>query len=105
MPHRNPIPSLRLTALVEGVSFLVLLFVAMPLKYFAGMPAAVKMAGWVHGVLFIAFVAALLWTMVVARWRLSRGALVFVAALLPFGPFVVDRRVRGYDQAFRQRPT
>ena len=46
MPRRNPIPVLRTIALVEGASFLMLLFIAMPLKYFAGMPMAVKVAGW-----------------------------------------------------------
>ena len=50
---------LRLVALLEGASFLVLLFVAMPLKYLAGMPLAVRIAGSIHGALFIAFVVAL----------------------------------------------
>ena len=46
---------LRAVGMVEAVSFLLLLGVAMPLKYFAGMPLAVKIAGWIHGLLFIAF--------------------------------------------------
>jgi integral membrane protein len=75
----------------------------MPMKYFAGMPLAVKVVGWIHGVLFIIFSAALVRTMVVARWPLGRGALVFVAALLPFGPFVVDRRMRAYHEEFCRR--
>jgi len=103
MAHRSPIPLLRATAIVEGVSFLVLLLVAMPLKYFAGMPMAVKVAGWVHGVLFMALCAALLWTMIAARWPIGRGALVFVAALLPFGPFVLDRRMKQYAAEFETR--
>ena len=103
MLRQNPIPLLRTIALVEGVSFLILLFVAMPLKYAAGMPMAVKVAGWIHGVLFMAFFAVLLWTMVAARWPIGRGALIFVAALLPFGPFVVDRRIKGYAAEFRER--
>ena len=100
---KNPIPLLRIIALVEGVSFLVLLCIAMPLKYFAGLPLAVKLAGWIHGVLFMAFGFLLLQTMVVARWPMVRGAAVFVAALLPFGPFVMDRRMRSYEEEFRQR--
>ena len=104
MTTRNPIPLLRIAGLVEAASFLVLLGVAMPLKYFAGFPAAVKIAGWVHGVLFIVFCAALVLTMVVAGWPLGRGALVFVAALLPFGPFVLDRRMKRYEAEFGQRP-
>jgi integral membrane protein len=101
--RRNPIPLLRTIGLVEGTSFLVLLLIAMPLKYAAGMPLAVKVVGWAHGVLFAAFVATLVWTMIAARWPLARGALVFVAALLPFGPFVVDRRMKGYSAEFDQR--
>jgi integral membrane protein len=100
---KSPIPFLRRTGQIEAISFLVLLCVAMPLKYLAGIPAAVKVFGWVHGVLFIAFCFALLRTMLIARWGLDRGALVFVAALLPFGPFVVDRRMLAYDEEFRAR--
>ena len=100
---KNPIPFLRRAGLVEAVSFLILLGVAMPLKYFAGMPAAVKVAGWIHGVLFIVFCLALLRTVVVARWPLGRAALVFVAALLPFGPFIMDRRMREYEDESRAR--
>ena len=103
MPTNNPIPLLRMTDIAEGVSFLVLLGVAMPLKYFAGMPAAVKVVGWAHGVLFVAFCAALLLTTVAAKWPPARAALVFVAALLPLGPFVVDRRMKQWDAEFRQR--
>lgn len=100
---KSPIPFLRLTGQIEAVSFLLLLGVAMPMKYLAGMPAAVKLVGWIHGVLFIIFCLALLRTMLIARWKLDRGAFVFVAALLPFGPFVVDRRMLAYDEEFRAR--
>ena len=103
MPTTNPIPLLRAAGLTEGVSFLLLLGVAMPLKYFAGIPQAVTVVGWAHGVLFVAFCAALLLTTVVAKWPLSRAAAVFVAALLPFGPFVVDRRMKQWDEEFRRR--
>ena len=99
----NPIAFLRAAALVEGLSFLVLLLVAMPLKYMAGLPAAVTVVGWVHGVLFVVFCAALLYAAVVARWPASRAALLFVAALLPFGPFVVDGRMKRYEEDFRSR--
>lgn len=100
MRSHNAIPVLRLVGLVEGLSFLVLLGVAMPLKYVAGYPAAVKFAGWVHGVLFVVFCAALMCTMVVARWPVVRGGLVLFAALLPFGPFLLDRRMKQYEAEF-----
>ena len=103
MPQTNPVSFLRVTALVEGVSFIVLLGVAMPLKYWAGMPAAVKAVGWVHGVLFVVFCAALLRTMTAAKWTVGRAALVFAAALLPFGPFLIDARMKRYAEEFSRR--
>jgi integral membrane protein len=102
MPPMNPIPVMRAAGLAEAVSFLALLGVAMPLKYFAGLPSAVKVVGWVHGMLFVGFCVALVWAAVAARWPLGRAALLFGAALLPFGPFAVDRRMKRYDAEFRQ---
>ena len=101
---KNPIPFLRKVALIEAVSFLVLMGVAMPLKYFMDMPIAVKVVGWIHGVLFVIFCGALLQTMIVAKWPFLRSAMIFVAALLPFGPFVVDKRMLAYEAEFRNRP-
>lgn len=85
---------LRLAGLIEGTSFLVLLFIAMPLKYGMDMPMAVKIVGWIHGVLFLYFCMLLLQTLLIARWKLSRAALFFVAALIPFGPFIVDKKLK-----------
>jgi integral membrane protein len=98
----SPIPFLRTIAKTEAVSFLVLTGVAMPLKYLAHQPLAVKIVGWIHGLLFVIFCVALARTWIVARWPVARAALVFVAALLPFGPFVVDRRMAGYDEEFHR---
>lgn len=98
----NPIPFLRTIAKVEAVSFLLLVGIAMPLKYLAGQPLAVKLVGWAHGVLFVVFCFALLRTMIVAGWPLLRGAVIFIAALLPFGPFVVDGRMVAYEEEFRR---
>jgi integral membrane protein len=85
---------LRRIGMVEGVSFLILLGIAMPLKYFAGMPMAVKVVGWAHGLLFLVFCSALWRARQSARWPLSSVLVVFIAALLPFGPFVIDGRLR-----------
>ncbi len=101
---KNPIPFLRHTAFAEAISFLILLFVAMPLKYFAGLPIAVKIVGMIHGLLFLVLCWALFRVMTRAKWPLSRGAIIFVAALLPFGPFLVDRRMREYEREFDARP-
>lgn len=91
---KTSIGRLRAVGMVEAVSFLLLLGVAMPLKYLAGMPEAVKVAGWMHGLLFIAFCVCLYVAHDERRWPLRWTALVFIAALLPFGPFVIDRRLK-----------
>ena len=77
----------------EGVSYLLLLLIAMPLKYFADMPLAVKYTGWVHGLLFVLYVAAIVLTGVERKWSLWKMFLFFLAALLPFGPFVAEARL------------
>jgi integral membrane protein len=92
----NPVAAVRRLGWIEGVSFLVLLGVAMPLKYFAGLPRAVTWFGWAHGVLFVALCWAL-WRTRAVGWDRRRMAKVFVAALLPFGPFVLDRRLRAWE--------
>ncbi len=99
----NPIPLLRRVGQIEAVSFLLLIGVAMPLKYLAGQPLAVKIVGWAHGVLFVIFGCALLRVWIAARWPFFRVVLVFIAALLPFGPFVVDRRMREWEGEFEAR--
>lgn len=95
---KSPVPLLRRLTLIEGVSFLLLLGIAMPLKYFAGMPIAVKICGWAHGLLFVAFCFSLLQTMMAMNWSFARAAVVFVASLLPFGPFVLDRHMKEWEK-------
>lgn len=90
----NSIQRLRIAGLIEGVSFLLLVFIAMPMKHMMGMPLAVKIVGWIHGILFMAFCWLLLQTMITARWKMSQAALVFLAALVPCGPFVIDKRLK-----------
>ena len=83
--------ALRAMSLIEGVSTLVLFFIAMPLKYAANMPIAVSIAGSIHGALFVALVVMLM--MAIKRVPISGKAAMmgFVAAIIPFGPFVYDR--------------
>lgn len=90
---------LRTVSLCEGVSFLLLLFVAMPLKYFAGIPEAVKYTGWAHGFLFIALLMLLLQMLVVGRLPFVTVLLTGIAALLPGGPFFMDRRLKRHESA------
>lgn len=81
---------LRVIGFLEGVSFLVLLGVAMPLKYYWGEPQAVRVVGMAHGVLFIAYVAAAVQAWLGYDWSWKRAALVIIASLVPFGTFYAD---------------
>lgn len=96
---RTPIGRLRVIAFIEGISYLLLLGVAMPLKYFADIPAAVKTAGWIHGVLFMLYLLAVAEVTIRRRWSfvLAFGALV--ASLVPFGTFALDARLRREERA------
>ena len=66
----------------------------MPLKYFAGFPEAVKVVGWAHGLLFVLYLIAVADVTVARRWRFARILGAVVAALIPFGTFVLDARLR-----------
>ena len=89
----NSIYSLRLLGNIEGISYLLLLGIAMPMKYFFGFPMAVKIVGMAHGVLFIAYCLLLALQMKANKWNLLFGIYLFVATLVPFGTFVTDRKL------------
>ena len=80
----------RKIAFAEGVSFLVLLLIAMPLKYMAGLPIAVTIVGGLHGLLFIAFIV-MAWE-IKTEYKKDWGWLFksFIASILPFGTFWMD---------------
>lgn len=73
---------------------MILLGIAMPMKYVLGMPEAVRLVGWAHGVLFVLYVALAMHASNVHGWGLPRLLGAFAASVLPFGPFVLDRRLR-----------
>ena len=85
---------LRHIGLVEGTSTLLLFFVAMPLKYAADMAEAVSIVGMIHGVLFILYVIALIRAALAQKRPFGWSAKVFIAAIIPFGPFVIERGLR-----------
>jgi len=89
----TPLDRVRTLGKLEGVSYLVLLGIAMPLKYAAGVPMAVKVVGWAHGALFVVFGFVLLQAMIALKWSLGKAAMVFIATLIPFGPFFIDKRL------------
>lgn len=91
---RKQINAFRKISLAEGTSFLVLLLIAMPLKYLADMPLMVKYVGWLHGLLFILYVFQLLYLASELKWKLTRVLSYFIAALLPIAPFVVEKKLK-----------
>lgn len=82
----------RTVAIAEGWSFLVLLFVAMPLKYMFGWPWAVKLVGWAHGVLFVWYWVAAVPLFTKLKWDVERIVGLGAASVLPFGTFVMERK-------------
>jgi integral membrane protein len=85
---------LRYTGIAEGISFLILLLVAMPLKYLMGWPLAVKYTGWAHGVLFVVYVAMAYYVKDIRNWPIKRFAIAFLAAWLPLGTFFFDKELK-----------
>ncbi len=92
----------RKIAFAEGISFLVLLFIAMPLKYLAGLPIAVTIVGGLHGLLFVGFIV-MAWE-VKNEYKKDWGWLAksFIASILPFGTFVMDKQWRREEEAVSQ---
>jgi integral membrane protein len=85
---------LRLAGALEGASFLLLLGIAMPLKYLAGQPEMVRVVGSAHGFLFLLYLATLLHAALERRWSAGRVLGGVAAAVLPFGPFLFDAHLR-----------
>ena len=89
--------ALRHLAIIEGISTLVLFGIAMPLKYFAGMPLAVRIVGSLHGALFVALVVMLLLAIRKVPISPKLAAAGIAAAVVPGGPFLLDRHLARFD--------
>ncbi|MFY0605250.1 MAG: DUF3817 domain-containing protein [Cyclobacteriaceae bacterium] len=92
MTFSTPLGRLRILALLEGISYL-LLFVAMPIKYGLDIPEPNYIVGMAHGLLFILYVIVSLQCSLIHRWGLMNSIIVLVASLLPFGTFYVDKKI------------
>ena len=82
----------RLVALLEGVSYLLLLFVAVPIKYMQGNPEYVKLLGMPHGLLFVAYILLAIVVGMEQKWNKKILFIVLIASVLPFGTFYVDKK-------------
>jgi integral membrane protein len=98
----TPPARLRATAFLEGCSFLLLLGVAMPLKYLAGMPLAVTLVGAAHGVLFLALALLTLRAMRERGKSFAWGVRIGVYSLIPFATFALDRQLCEDDAEWRR---
>lgn len=90
---KTTIGRLRVVGFLEGMSFLILLGIAMPLKYIWQMPAAVQVVGMLHGVLFVAYILLVIQAKIEYSWSFKKMALALAASILPLGPFIADKKL------------
>ncbi len=88
----------RMIGIAEGISFLILLLIAMPVKYFLKIPEAVKIAGWMHGALFIGYMYFAVEVMVAFKKNIGWCLKTFIAAFIPLGTFVTDKELKKQEK-------
>lgn len=93
----------RIISLTEGTSMLVLVFIAMPLKWIFDLPDMVTYVGWIHGVLFILYILVLFPTSRKLRWPFQNALFGLIASVLPFGPFLFDRKLRKQEKNLEEQ--
>ncbi|MDA9262337.1 DUF3817 domain-containing protein [bacterium] len=83
----------RIVGFLEGVSYLLLMGIGMPLKYFSNDPSWIKALGMPHGVLFVAYIILAFLIKDEQKWSLKQFGIVCLASVIPFGTFYVDRKM------------
>lgn len=99
----SAIGRLRLAGISEGISYILLLFFAMPMKYLLNLPEAVWYIGWVHGLLFLLFILAVVHASITLEWKFKKVFFAFIAALLPFGTFILDKYLQKEEYLLLQQ--
>lgn len=94
----NTLGRLRVTGIIEGLSFIILLAIAMPLKYIAGKPEMVRIVGMAHGLLFVLYISLTIVAKFQYPWSWKKMIALWVASVVPFGTFYADYKVLRYDQ-------
>ena len=89
----KPLKRFRFMGLLEGSSLLILLFLAMPLKYFFGMPEAVSIVGSIHGFLFVSYCLMIAYMTFIVRWPFVYSVIAVIVAFIPFGNIICDRKL------------
>ena len=92
----NSVKKYSLINTIEGWSYLVLLFIAMPMKYIFDIPLAVKIAGMAHGALFAIFLVLLVAAWKDSKWAFKENIVFFIASLIPFGTFFTKKKINTY---------
>lgn len=82
----------RIVAFLEGISYILLLFIATPIKYLANDPSYVKLLGMPHGLLFIGYVVLAFLLRTDYQWNTKQFFIVLIASIIPFGTFYIDRK-------------
>lgn len=100
----HPVRLVRITGLLDGTSLLLLLLIAMPLKYWAGIPMAVTIVGSVHGFIVVLYALAILYAQIRVQWNIIWSLLALIVAFIPFGNFVFDRILKRKQDSFPVRP-
>ena len=88
---KNSVETFKIISTLEAISFLVLLLIAMPLKYIWEMPEMVQIVGMAHGVLFLLYVAGAVYISQILNWKTKTLFIVVLCSIIPFGPFYVER--------------
>ena len=89
---KSSLGALRIVALLEGVSFLALLLIAMPLKYYGDVPSATQMVGMAHGVLFVAYIFLVVIVTISKKWSFLTAIILIVLSFVPAGTFYADKK-------------
>ncbi|ASS73714.1 hypothetical protein CIG75_01120 [Tumebacillus algifaecis] len=94
MNMKTAVGRLRAIGLIEGISFLLLLLIAMPMKYLMDIPGPVQVVGMIHGVLFMLFILAVINAAIVHKWSPKWIIGALIASSVPIGTFVLDAKLK-----------
>lgn len=89
---KNQIKGFKIISTLEAVSFLVLLLIAMPLKYIFDMPQMVSIVGMGHGILFVLYVLGAYWMYEKLNWKVKTLLIAILCSVVPFGPFYIEKK-------------
>jgi integral membrane protein len=101
MPIKKKLDRFLKTGLAEGLSFVILLTIAMPLKYMANMALPVRIVGMLHGVLFIMYTLYLLQAAIAYKWTITKTAAAFFLSFIPMGTFFLESLLRKEIKSIR----